>query len=195
MPLISCKILIRLNKNSSFKPIRNSHRWRRHITINQGDSVYHPRHGIGKVESICKRSFSGEEETTFANLYFKRDKLTLMLRKQDLDEQVRSPINAKEAKRLLDHLESWKGRVSKQWKARANKNQAVIESGDPFGYAEVYKGLSQLEAEGNLRASDRVHLNHSLECLVDELAAALKKTPDQARSLISKRCGIVAASA
>jgi RNA polymerase-interacting CarD/CdnL/TRCF family regulator len=182
----SCKILIRLNKNSPFKRIGISHRWRRHITINQGDSVYHPRHGIGKVESICKRSFSGEEETTFANLYFKRDKLTLMLRKQDLDETVRYPINAKEAKRLLDHLESWKGRMSKQWKARANKNQAVIESGDPFGYAEVYKGL---------RASDRVHLNHSLECLVDELAAALKKTPDQARSLISKRCGLAEASA
>lgn len=112
-----------------------------------------------------------------------------MLRKQDLDDIVRNPINAKEAKRLLDYLESWKGRMSKQWKTRANKNQAVIESGDPFGYAEVYKGLSQLEAEGNLRASDRAHLNHSLECLVDELATALKKTPDQARSLISKRCG------
>jgi len=115
-----------------------------------------------------------------------------MLRKQDLDEIVRNPINATEAKRLLDHLETWKGRMSKQWKARANKNQAVIDGGDPFGYAEVYKGLAQLEAEGSLRASDRAHLNHSLECLVDELAAALKKTPDQARSLISKRCARVA---
>jgi RNA polymerase-interacting CarD/CdnL/TRCF family regulator len=180
-------MLIHLNKYSAQNPSPR----RRHITINQGDSVYHPRHGIGKVESICKRSFSGEEETTFANLYFKRDKLTLMLRKQDLDDIGRYPINAKEAKRLLDHLETWKGRMSNQWKTRANKNQAVIESGDPFGYAEVYKGLAQLEAEGNLRASDRTHLNHSLECLVDELAAALKKTPDQARSLISKRCARV----
>jgi len=118
-----------------------------------------------------------------------------MLRKQDLDDTVRNPIDAKEAKRLLEHLETWKGRMSKQWKARANKNQAVIDGGDPFGYAEVYKGLSQLEAEGSLRASDRAHLNHSLECLVDELAAALKKTPDQARSLINKRCARVGQTA
>ena len=46
---------------------------------------------------------------------------------------------------LLQHLETWKGRMSKQWKARANANQAAIERGDPFGYAEVYKGLTQLE--------------------------------------------------
>lgn len=111
-----------------------------------------------------------------------------MLRKQDLDETVRNPINAKEAKRLLEHLETWKGRMSKQWKARANANQAALDRGDPYGYAEVYKGLTRLEEEGTLRASDRVHLNHSFEFLVEEVANALKKTPEQARSLISKRC-------
>lgn len=140
------------------------------------------------VQAISKESFSGEEEATFAKLYFKRDKLTLMLRKQDLAETVRNPINAKEARRLLDHLESWKGKMSKQWKARANANQAAIDRGDPYGYAEVYKGLSQLEDEGTLRASDRVHLNHSFEFLVEELSNALKKTPEQTRSLIARRC-------
>lgn len=111
-----------------------------------------------------------------------------MLRKQDLSETVRNPINAKEARRLLQHLETWKGRMSKQWKTRANANQAAIDRGDPFGYAEVYKGLTQLEEEGILRASDRAHLNHSLEFLVEEVANALKKTPDQARELIAQRC-------
>lgn len=116
-----------------------------------------------------------------------------MLRKQDLAATVRNPINAKEAKRLLEHLESWKGKMSKQWKARANANQAAIERGDPFGYAEVYKGLSLLEEEGTLRASDRAHLNHSFEFLVEEVANALKKTPEQARSLIARHCHKAAA--
>lgn len=158
------------------------------ITINKGDTVHHPRHGIGQVQSISKQSFSGSEEATFAKLYFKRDKLTLMLRKQDLAATVRNPINAKEAKRLLLHLETWKGKMSKQWKARANANQAAIDRGDPFGYAEVYKGLSKLEEQGALRASDRVHLNHSFEFLVEEVANALNKTPEQARDLIASRC-------
>ena len=108
-----------------------------------------------------------------------------MMRKQDLAKTVRKPINASEAKQLLDHLEKWNGRVSSQWKARANANQVVMERGDPFGYADVYKGLSKLEAEGTLRSTDREHLNRSLNFLVEELANALGKTPEQARNQIA----------
>jgi len=108
-----------------------------------------------------------------------------MMRKQDLAETVRNPINASEAKELLDHLEKWDGNVSSQWKVRANANQVAMDRGDPFGYAEVYKGLSRLEAEGNLRASDRAHLNQALDFLAEELANALGKTPEQARNQIA----------
>jgi RNA polymerase-interacting CarD/CdnL/TRCF family regulator len=156
------------------------------ITIIQGDTVHHPHHGIGQVQSIRKRSFSGEEETTFAQVYFKRDGLTLMMRKQDMAKTVRNPINASEARQLLDHLEKWDGNVSSQWKVRANANQIAMERGDPFDYADVYKGLSRLEAEGTLRASDRAHLNQALNFLVEELANALGETPEQARNQIAK---------
>jgi len=159
---------------------------RKLININQGDSVHHPHHGIGLVESICKRSFSGEKECSFAELYFKRDGLTLMMREKDLEKTVRNPIDASEAKRLLDHIGQWQGKVSNQWKARANANQETMDRGDPYGYAEVYKGLSTLEAEGTLRASDRTHLNQSLEFLAEELANALGKTREQIRSQIAK---------
>jgi RNA polymerase-interacting CarD/CdnL/TRCF family regulator len=74
--------------------------------------------------------------------------------------------------------------VSRHWKARANAHQEAMERGDPFGYADVYKGLSKLEEEGTLRASDRAHLNQSLHMLSEELANALGKTPEQARSQI-----------
>jgi CarD family transcriptional regulator len=156
------------------------------INIHQGDTVHHPHHGIGEVQSIRKRSFAGEKETTFAQLYFKRDGLTLMLRQKDLDKTIRNPIDASEAKKLLDHLENWNGKVSGQWKARANANQEAMDRGDPYDYAEVYKGLSILEAEGSLRASDRAHLNQSLEFLAEELANALGKTRDQARRQIAE---------
>jgi RNA polymerase-interacting CarD/CdnL/TRCF family regulator len=109
-----------------------------------------------------------------------------MLRQQDLAKTIRNPIDATEAKKLLEHLKKWNGKVSTQWKARANANQEAMERGDPFGYAEVYKGLSRLESEGTLRASDRAHLNQSLDFLAEELANALGKTPEQARRQIAK---------
>lgn len=118
-------------------------------------------------------------------MYFKREKLTLMMPKQDLPNMVREPLDAKEATQLLEYLGKWKGKVSKNWKVRANANQVTLDSGDPFAYAEVYKGLSELEKEGALRAADIQHMNRSLELLVDELANALGKTPDEARDQIT----------
>lgn len=104
-----------------------------------------------------------------------------MLREQDLAETVRKPIDASEAKKLLNHLESWNGKVRAGWKARANANQMALEGGNPFDYAEVYAELRKLEADGSLRAADRQHMNKSLDLLVEELSNALGKTPEQAR--------------
>jgi RNA polymerase-interacting CarD/CdnL/TRCF family regulator len=109
-----------------------------------------------------------------------------MLREQDLAKTVRDPINASEAEKLLDHLKKWNGKVSSQWKARANAHNEAMERGKPTDYANVYKGLSKLEAEGTLRASDRAHLNQSLHFLSEELANALGKTQEQARTQIAK---------
>ena len=109
-----------------------------------------------------------------------------MLRQKDLAKTVRKPINASEAKQLLDHLESWDGDVSKEWKARANANQVAMERGDPFSYAEVYMGLSKLESQGTLRATDRDHMARSLDLLADELSNALGTSPDQARDQITR---------
>jgi len=108
----------------------------------------------------------------------------LLLPKDDLAKTVRNPINAREAKKLLSHLRQWKGKVSSHWKTRANAHQEAMERGDPFDYADVYKSLSKLEEQGTLRASDRAHLNQSLHMLAEELANALGKTPEQARSQI-----------
>jgi RNA polymerase-interacting CarD/CdnL/TRCF family regulator len=118
-------------------------------------------------------------------VYFERDGLTLMMRKKDLAKTVRNPINASEAKQLLDHLGKWDGNMSNKWKVRASANQVAMERGEPFDYADVYKGLSRLEAEGTLRASDRAHLNQALKFLVEELANALGNTLEQARSQIA----------
>jgi RNA polymerase-interacting CarD/CdnL/TRCF family regulator len=97
---------------------------------------------------------------------------------------IRSTISAKEAKKIISHLKSWQGKLSDQWKARATANQAAIDRGDPFGYAEVVKGLSMMQEESQLSATDRRHLNLGMEFLCEELADALGKTHDKVRVLI-----------
>ena len=94
-------------------------------------------------------------------------------------------MDKNQANKLLEHLDNWNGKVGSSWKIRATANQTVLERGDPFGYVDVYKGLRKLEHEGTLRASDRQHLNQSLELLVEELAFATDRTPEQARKQIT----------
>ncbi|MEE4172660.1 MAG: hypothetical protein V2I57_00230 [Xanthomonadales bacterium] len=99
---------------------------------------------------------------------------------------VRSLISNKDAKRLLEEIKSYDGKVSKQWKARANAHQAAIDRGDPFEYAKVYKGLTKLEEKDGLRAQDKAHLAQSLDLLTEELSCSLRKSREQTRKMLAE---------
>lgn len=99
---------------------------------------------------------------------------------------IRNIISAKEANKIISHLASWQGKLSEQWKVRATSNQAAIDKGDPFGYAEVVKGLSVMQQHTPLSATDRRHLNLGIEFLCEELGDALGKTQDRVRELIDQ---------
>ena len=47
--------------------------------ISRGSAVHHPHHGIGKVQRVGKRRFAGSNGADYAQLYFKRDDLTLIV--------------------------------------------------------------------------------------------------------------------
>ncbi|MEJ2402575.1 MAG: CarD family transcriptional regulator [Xanthomonadales bacterium] len=154
------------------------------INIKQGTHIHHPQHGVGKVESIRKRSFYGQAAATYAQLYFEREELTLTVLAKDASDTIRTVISADEAQDLLDQIKHWNGSPKKQWKARADAHRIAIESGDPLEYGKVVKGLSRMQEDSPLRQQDRAHLKQSMELLTEELARALKKRPRQAEKLI-----------
>ncbi|NNJ66171.1 MAG: hypothetical protein HKP16_11410 [Xanthomonadales bacterium] len=159
------------------------------MDISKGDHVLHPQHGVGEIRSISDRSFSGHPEARYVQLYFKRNELTMTVLEEDLFGLVRSLISTDDARELLSQVNAWDGKPEAQWKARANANQAALDSGDPFEYVKVLKGLAHLETGGALRSGDRQHLSQSLGLLTEELACALKKTPGEVRKLLSKAIG------
>ena len=160
------------------------------MVMRKGEHVLHPQHGIGKIESIRKLSICGHAPARYAQLYFERDELTMTMLEENLPEAVRRVISSGEAEDLLDELSSWNGKSKPQWKARAHAHQAALDSGDPFEYAKVLKGLAQIECEGPLRTSDREHFNRSLYLLTEELACALKTSPRQVSKLLDQALGV-----
>lgn len=159
------------------------------MNFRTGEHVLHPQHGVGRIESINRRSFCGHAPASYVQLYFERDELLMTLLEDDLPGTVRGLISSEEARQLLAQISTWKGKPATQWKTRANAHQAAIDSGDPFEYFKVLKGLAHLENGGSLRLCDREHLNKSLNLLIEEFACALKKSPRQARKLINQAVG------
>jgi RNA polymerase-interacting CarD/CdnL/TRCF family regulator len=149
------------------------------ITISQGDPIHHPQHGIGTVQSIRERSFSGPGGDKFAKLFFPRENLIMMIREDELPQVIRKPIKPAEAKKVLAHISDWKGSSSDSWKVRANAMQKKLDKGDPFGLAEVYKTLVLRQRADTLSGADRRQLIQSERCLSEELAAALRQPVPQ----------------
>jgi RNA polymerase-interacting CarD/CdnL/TRCF family regulator len=159
------------------------------MDIRKDEHVLHAQHGVGKITSIRNRSFSGHAPATYVQLYFKRDELTMTVLQDDLPAVVRGLISSEQAEELLGQINAWNGKPETQWKARANAHQAAIDSGDPFEYSKVVKGLAQLESGGALRSCDREHLSKSLGLLTEELSCALNKSPQQVRRMLTQAIG------
>jgi len=83
-------------------------------------------------------------------------------------------------------MKAWKGKVSNQWKTRANAHQAMMEEGAPRAFAEVYKNLRVREQGDALSAADRKHLQRCTEFLSEELANALGKSRSEALEEMAK---------
>lgn len=160
------------------------------MNIRKNEHVLHAQHGVGKIISIRNCSFSGHAAASYVQLYFKRDELTMTVLEEELPAVVRGLISSEEAQELLGQINAWNGKPEAQWKARANAHQAAIDSGDPFEYVKVLKGLAHLESGGALRSCDREHLSKSLCLLTEELACALKKSPQQVRRLLNQAIGV-----
>lgn len=160
------------------------------INIRSGEHVFHTHHGVGKITSIHDHSFSGHAAACYVNLYFRREELTLTVLEKNLQNAVRDLISLEQAEDLLGQIRAWKGKPEAQWKARADANQAALNSGDPFAYAKVLTGLAHLESDGALRLRDREHANRSLRLLTEELACVLKKSKKQVRLLLSQEIGV-----
>ena len=156
------------------------------INIRKGEHVLHAQHGVGRIASIRKCSFSGRAAASYVHLHFKRDELTLTVLEKSLTGVVRGLVSPEEAQELLNQINAGSGKPEAKWQARADANQAAIDSGDPFEYVKILKGLAHLESEGALRLRDREHLSKSLCLLTDELACVLKKSQKHMRSLLTQ---------
>ena len=126
---------------------------------------------------------------SFAQLFFHREKLSLMLPGTVLQKTVRLPLGAEAAGAVLDSVSSLVPEFHDSWKVRQRHNQELLESGDPNKLAGVFRSLTALQLKnGPLNSSDRRQFQHCQDLLVEELAFALKQDPEQILQRLMSLC-------
>ncbi|HVL98094.1 MAG TPA: CarD family transcriptional regulator [Egibacteraceae bacterium] len=151
-----------------------------------GDTVVYPHHGAAIIEKREKRNLQGEERD-YLVLRLTYGDLTLMVPADATDEVgLRSVVNKKQVEEVLDVLKRRDGSMPTNWSRRFKANYEKLRSGDIFQVAEVVRNLALRERDKGLSAGEKRMLTKSKQILISELAAAIKKTDEQAEALIDE---------
>ncbi|MEX0658627.1 MAG: CarD family transcriptional regulator [Egibacteraceae bacterium] len=151
-----------------------------------GDTVVYPHHGAAVIEKREKRNLQGEERD-YLVLRLTYGDLTLMVPADATDEVgLRNVVSKKQVEEVLDVLKRRDGSMPTNWSRRFKANYEKLRSGDIFQVAEVVRNLALRERDKGLSAGEKRMLTKSKQILISELAAAVKKSDEQAEALIDE---------
>lgn len=151
-----------------------------------GDTVVYPHHGAAIIEKREKRNLLGEERD-YLVLRLTYGDLTLMVPADATDEVgLRNVVSKKQVEEVLAVLKRRDGSMPTNWSRRFKANYEKLRSGDIFQVAEVVRNLALRERDKGLSAGEKRMLTKSKQILISELAAAVKKSDEQAEALIDE---------
>lgn len=156
-----------------------------------GDTVVHPRHGVGTVRGMTSRG-TGKSKTDYLELFFELKTLTIMVPLDSVDEVgLRPPASKDEAKSILAILEE-DSEVPEVWAERNAESMSRMDSTDLAQAAMVIRDLTRHSdrIEKPLSSAENSTLEACLETVSLELSLALDMTQDQTKALILQKVGM-----
>ncbi|MBD0324021.1 MAG: hypothetical protein ICV72_11640 [Aldersonia sp.] len=158
----------------------------------EGDSIVHPRHGLGTVQGTTTRG-SGKRAMTYLEVFFDAKALTIMVPLDSMDEVgVRPPSTKKEADEILSILEQ-DADVPEAWAERNASTQSRLKSTDITEASRVIRDLTRHSQRSGkpLSQAERAMLDTCMESVSLELSVALKMSQDETKELILSRVGLL----
>lgn len=138
-----------------------------------GDLAVYPAHGVGIIESIESRDFSGIKQ----NFYILRildNNMIIMIPKDNIQNVgLRQIIDAGEVPKIYAILREREVAVDNQtWNRRYREYMEKIKTGSVFELAEVLRDLCMLRLDKELSFGERKMLDTARNLLVKEISIA-----------------------
>lgn len=158
------------------------------MEFSPGDIVIHPQHGTATVVDVESRTVAGTTRQ-YVVLRHADDDLVLRVPLESLEDLgVRAAAGEKQAERILATLEEPPQDLSTNWQKRRPFNDERIRSGDATQAAAVVRDLLAWgEQRDDMPSADRRTLEEARTRLVNELAEALDREPEEVEALIDER--------
>jgi len=138
------------------------------IPFTVGQSVLHPKHGLGRVKGTEERDVAGSRQL-YVIVEFARLSLTVGIPETALPTSgLRRPMTPEDLQPALEMLSGTPAPAQRQWSRRASEHEIKLNSGEPEQLAEVLRDLSPRRGRGR----DGVIFREALARLSEELAIA-----------------------
>ena len=152
-----------------------------------GDLAVYPAHGVGVIERIESKKFSGFTQDFYVMRILEND-MIIMIPLQNVDSVgLREIIGQKEVAKLYSILRKKKASAENQtWNRRYREYTEKIKTGSVFEVAEVYRDLLTLKVEKELSFGERKMLDTARMLLVKEISLAKKVKEEQIEKDLDK---------
>ncbi|GAB4171336.1 MAG: CarD family transcriptional regulator [Geothermobacteraceae bacterium] len=158
-------------------------------TFKVGDCAVYPSQGVGVIEAIESREFSGVRNEFYVLRIVDTD-MTIMVPVGNVEQVgLRRLISKQQVSRIYRILEDKPsdGLGSIQsWSRRQREYQEKIKSGDPLEVAEVLRELYLIKEDKELSYGEKKVLELARKLLVSEIARAEGKDEDKVAQRVEK---------
>ncbi len=155
-----------------------------------GDKIVYPKHGVGIINTVCKRSIGGSEQQMFEITIISSGMRAMVPVEQAEAVGLRKVIDKKSVDRVFEILKCRDFKIDTQtWNRRFREYSQKINTGSPFEIAEVLRDLSVLSADKELSFGEKKMLDTAQNLLVAEIAIAKSRSQDKVMGEIQQIFG------
>jgi len=151
-----------------------------------GDYVVYPMHGVGKINQIQNQVILGKRKQCYI-LEIVSSKMKVLIPVENAKQiGIRSIIQKKEVKKVLDLLKKEGVDTEEDWKIRYQNNMNKVKSGSIYSIAEVCRDLYKRAKDKELSLMERRLYELAYSLITNELALTREITVEEAGNLISE---------
>ncbi|MBW1708751.1 MAG: CarD family transcriptional regulator [Deltaproteobacteria bacterium] len=150
-----------------------------------GDLAVYPAHGVGRIEAIENKDFSGLQQSFYMMRILENDMIIMIPTDNVSNVGLREIIEPEEVSQVYTILKEQDISLETQnWNRRYREYMDKIKTGSVFEVAMVLRDLILLKAIKELSFGERKMLDTALNLLVKEISAAEDLTESKVESKI-----------